>query len=109
MGDECGGWMGRASSEPIPVVFLAQVKAVFLHGLLGRPKGAVHWLLLHLNRIKPACLSLLSVSWGEGMREKVIVDQHYYPVMRSDVTCVQAEERAGSDNYCGIMSSCQGI
>lgn len=108
--------MGRASSEAIPVVFLAQVKAVFLHGLLGRPKGAVHWLLLHLNRIKPACLSLLSVSWGdrkmEGGREgerEVIVDQHYYPVMRSDLTCVQAEERAGSDNYCRIMSSRQGI
>lgn len=67
------GWMGRASSEPIPVVFLAQVKAVFLHGLLGRPKGAVHWLLLHLNRIKPACLSLLSVSWGERERKLLLI------------------------------------
>lgn len=59
---EWRGWIRCTGSEAIPVVFLAQVKAVFLHGLLGRPRGAIHWLLLHVNQIEPACLSLLSVS-----------------------------------------------
>ena len=36
----------------VPVVFLAQVQAVLLHGVVG---GGLHWLLLHLNQIEPAC------------------------------------------------------
>jgi len=38
----------------IPVVFLAQVQAVFLCRVLGSPRVGIHWLLLHLNQTELA-------------------------------------------------------
>lgn len=45
----------------VPVVFLAQVQAVLLRGVLGGPRVGVHWLLLHLNQTELAGYSLLPI------------------------------------------------
>lgn len=114
-----GGGPGAPVQRPYPWSFLLRSRLCSCMDSWEGPEvlsigSCFTW--TRLNRLAWACCPFPAETerWRERQQEKeregeVIVGQHYYPVMRSDLTCVQAEERAGSDNYCRIMSSRQGI